>query len=98
MWFAIYEGGQEGEAGNFLCRSLISCNSCNRSRVRSEIFKGRDMEGAHRSGSEGACLAILGYSAAAYCAYAAAPSVLTGFCLGMAPPLKPSNSYHMLLV
>ncbi|KAI8471451.1 MAG: fatty acyl delta4 desaturase [Monoraphidium minutum] len=54
-----------------------------RERVRLEVFKGGDAKGAHRSGSEGAALAILGYAAAAYVAYAAAPSVLTGFLMGL---------------
>lgn len=54
--------------------------------MRAEVFKGRDKDGAHRSGSEGAAFAILGYSAAAYVAYASAPSVFTGFLLGVPPP------------
>jgi len=49
--------------------------------VRDEVFRGQAV-GAHRSGSEGAAVAILGYSAAAYAAYLAAPSALTGFALG----------------
>ena len=43
---------------------------------------GHDAATPHRSGSEGAAAAILGYAAAAYAAYLAAPSVLTGFTLG----------------
>jgi len=54
-----------------------------RERVRKEVFKGQDVKGAHRSGSEGAAVTILGYAAAAYALYAAAPSVLTGFLLGL---------------
>ena len=50
--------------------------------MREEVFRGQDASGAHRSGSEGAAVAILGYAAAAYAAYLAAPSVLTGFALG----------------
>ena len=49
--------------------------------MRNEVFRGQ-AAGAHRSGSEGAAAAILGYSAAAYAAYLAAPSALTGFALG----------------
>ena len=50
--------------------------------MREEVFRGQNAAGAHRSGSEGAAVAILGYAAAAYAAYAAVPSVATGFALG----------------
>jgi fatty acid desaturase (delta-4 desaturase) len=54
-----------------------------RERVRKEVFKGNDVKGAHRSGSEGAAVAILGYAAAAYALYASAPNLLTGFLMGL---------------
>jgi hypothetical protein len=54
-----------------------------RERVRAEVFKGDDVKGAHRSGSEGAAVAIVGYAAAAYALFAAAPGPLTGFLLGL---------------
>ncbi|GBF97145.1 hypothetical protein Rsub_10332 [Raphidocelis subcapitata] len=54
-----------------------------RDRVRAEVFKGQDSKGAHRSGSEGAALAVLGYAAAAYALYVSAPSALTGALLGL---------------
>lgn len=52
--------------------------------MRAEVFKGEDIKGAHRSGSEGAVLAVLGYAAASYVLYAAAPNVVTGFLFGLA--------------
>jgi fatty acid desaturase (delta-4 desaturase) len=54
-----------------------------RERVRKEVFRGQDVRGAHRSGSEGAAAAVLGYAAAAYALYLAAPSALTGALLGL---------------
>ncbi|KIZ05639.1 hypothetical protein MNEG_2324 [Monoraphidium neglectum] len=54
-----------------------------RDRVRKEVFKGQDVNGAHRSGSEGAALAVLGYTAASYALYLAAPNVLTGLLFGL---------------
>jgi fatty acid desaturase (delta-4 desaturase) len=55
-----------------------------RERVRREVFKGQDNKGAHRSGSEGAALAVLGYAVAAYALYSYACNPLTGFLLGLA--------------
>ena len=53
-----------------------------RDRVRTEIFKGTEIKGAHRSGSEGAALAILGYAGLAYSLYTLDASPVTGFLLG----------------
>jgi fatty acid desaturase (delta-4 desaturase) len=55
-----------------------------RERVRNEVFKGTEIKGAHRSGSEWAAMVILGYAAVAYCFYALSPNPLTGFALGLA--------------
>ena len=55
-----------------------------RERVKSEIFKGTEIKGAHRSGSEWAAGVILAYSAAAYVLYAFDANPLTGFFLGLA--------------
>ncbi len=52
--------------------------------MRNEVFKGTEIKGAHRSGSEGAALTIIGYSVAAYLAFASSTNVLTGFMLGLA--------------
>lgn len=54
-----------------------------RKRVREEVFKGQDVKGAHRSGSEGAALTILSYTALAYVLYATLPNALTGALLGL---------------
>ena len=43
----------------------------------------QDGSGAHRSGSEGAALAVLGSAAAAWTLYATAPNLLTGGLLGL---------------
>ena len=43
----------------------------------------QEAKGAHRSGSEWAALAILGYAASAYTLYATFPNVLTGAMLGL---------------
>jgi hypothetical protein len=51
---------------------------CRRARVRKEIFKGEEAKGAHRSGSEGAAFAILGYAAVTYALYIADTNILTG--------------------
>jgi hypothetical protein len=53
-----------------------------RERVRKEVFKGQDVKGAHRSGSEGAALAVIGYAVAAYMLYAADTNPFTGVLLG----------------
>lgn len=53
-----------------------------RERVRSEVFGGMP-RGAHRSGTEAAATAILGYTALSYALYAANPGLLTGFLLGL---------------
>jgi acyl-lipid (7-3)-desaturase (Delta-4 desaturase) len=55
-----------------------------RERVRKEVFKGEELKGAHRSGSEGAALCVLGFAAATYAAYVADTSALTGALLGVA--------------
>jgi len=54
-----------------------------RDRVRKEVFKGEELKGAHRTGSEGAAAVILSYAAAAYALYAQAPNLFTGFLLGL---------------
>jgi len=55
-----------------------------RDRVRKEVFKGGEAKGKHRSGSEGAVVAILGSALAAYALYVAAPGAATGALLGLA--------------
>lgn len=55
---------------------------CYRERVRREVFKGQDAKGAHRTGSEGAALAILGYATAACAAYLFDTGLVTGAFLG----------------
>jgi fatty acid desaturase (delta-4 desaturase) len=55
-----------------------------RQRVRNEIFKGTEIKGAHRSGSELAAVAILGYAVAAYGLYSWDANLLTGALLGLA--------------
>lgn len=46
--------------------------------MRKEVFKGEEVRGAHRSGTELAAATILGYSVAAYALYIMMPNVLTG--------------------
>lgn len=53
-----------------------------RERVKREVFKGAEVKGAHRSGSELAAVAILGYAAAAYGLYTWDANLLTGTLLG----------------
>lgn len=55
-----------------------------RERVKREVFKGAEVKGAHRSGSELAAAAILGYAAAAYGLYTWDANPITGFLLGLA--------------
>ena len=55
---------------------------CNRERVRREVFKGQDAKGVHRTGSEGAALAILGYATIACAAYLFDTGLFTGTLLG----------------
>ncbi|KAL3159607.1 hypothetical protein ABBQ38_010018 [Trebouxia sp. C0009 RCD-2024] len=55
-----------------------------RERVRREVFKGQDAKGAHRTGSEGAALAILGYATVACAAYLYDTGLVTGALLGLA--------------
>lgn len=55
-----------------------------RERVKKEVFKGAEVKGAHRSGSELAAAAILGYAAAAYGLYTWDANPITGFLLGLA--------------
>jgi len=55
-----------------------------RERVKREVFKGGEAKGAHRTGSEGAALAVIGYSALSYALYAMDTNVLTGTLLGLA--------------
>lgn len=60
----------------------VKSNVDGRERVRREVFKGKDAKGAHRTGSEGAALAVLAYAAAACGAYLVSPGISTGFLLG----------------
>ncbi|GFH12951.1 cytochrome b5 heme-binding domain-containing protein [Haematococcus lacustris] len=65
-------------------------------RVRREVFKGQDVKGAHRSGSEGAALAVIGYSVLAWVLYALDTNPVTGMLLGLAGawianPVSPSQ-------
>jgi fatty acid desaturase (delta-4 desaturase) len=53
-----------------------------RGRVRAEVFKGTEVKGAHRSGSELAAATILGYAAFAYGLYSWDANPLTGALLG----------------
>ena len=62
--------------------SLTLQHNTRRQRVRREVFKGNDVNGAHRTGSEGAAWAILSYAAAAYGLYAYDTNAVTGFFLG----------------
>lgn len=55
---------------------------CDRERVRREVFKGQDAKGAHRTGSEGAALAILSYATVACAAYLSDTGLVTGTLLG----------------
>ena len=55
---------------------------CDRERVRREVFKGQDAKGVHRTGSEGAALAILGYATIACAAYIFDTGLFTGTLLG----------------
>jgi fatty acid desaturase (delta-4 desaturase) len=50
--------------------------------VRKEVFKGSEVKGAHRSGSEGAIAAILGYAVAAYALFLTNTNAVTGSLLG----------------
>ena len=61
---------------------LTAAPSTYRQRVRREVFKGQDAKGAHRTGSEGAALAILGYAAVACAAYLFDTNLITGGLLG----------------
>mmetsp|Transcript_33218 Transcript_33218/g.78780 ORF Transcript_33218/g.78780 Transcript_33218/m.78780 type:complete len:534 (-) Transcript_33218:142-1743(-) len=54
-----------------------------RRRVREEVFRGEEVRGAHRSGTEWAAASVIGYTVAAYAAYAMCPNVLTGALLGL---------------
>ncbi len=51
--------------------------------MRKEVFKGGDAKGVHRSGSEGAAMAVLGYTAASYALFINGPNVLTGAHAGL---------------
>lgn len=53
-----------------------------RERVKKEVFKGAEVKGAHRSGSELAAAVILGYAATAYGLYTWDANPITGFLLG----------------
>nr|AFO64943.1 chloroplast delta-6 fatty acid desaturase [Chlamydomonas sp. ICE-L] len=55
-----------------------------RERVKKEVFKGTEIKGAHRSGSEWAALVILAFGVFATCLYATSTTVLTGAILGLA--------------
>ncbi|KAF8070962.1 acyl-lipid (7-3)-desaturase [Scenedesmus sp. PABB004] len=54
-----------------------------RDRVRVEVFKGAEVRGAHRTGSEAAAATILGSALAAYALYAVNANLLTGTLLGL---------------
>ena len=54
-----------------------------RDRVRREVFKGEEIRGAHRSGSEWAAIIIVAYSIASFALYVALPNVLTGILCGL---------------
>lgn len=56
-----------------------------RARVRKEVFGGAET-GAHRSGTEGAVAAVLGFAAAAYTCYFFAPGFASGALLGACAP------------
>ena len=53
-----------------------------RERVKKEVFKGAEVKGAHRTGSEAAAFAILGYAATAYALYTWDANPITGVLLG----------------
>ena len=50
--------------------------------MRREVFKGQDAKGVHRTGSEGAAMAILGYATIACAAYLFDTGLFTGTLLG----------------
>jgi hypothetical protein len=50
--------------------------------VKKEVFKGSEVKGSHRSGSELAAAAILGYAASAYALYTWDANPITGVLLG----------------
>jgi fatty acid desaturase (delta-4 desaturase) len=54
-----------------------------RDRVRKEVFKGEEIRGAHRSGSEWAAIVICGYAFSSFALYVAHPSALTGVLCGL---------------
>jgi hypothetical protein len=64
-----------------------------RERVRKEIFKGEEAKGAHRSGSEGAALAVLGYTALTYSLYITNTNPITG---ARFPPPRPAAGALLL--
>ncbi len=53
-------------------------------RVRKEVFKGEEVKGAHRSGSEWAALAVIGYAVTTAILYVNDTNVLTGLLMGLA--------------
>jgi len=55
-----------------------------RERVRAEVFRGSEVKGAHRSGSEWAAAVILGYAALTGAAYVADTGLATGLLFGLA--------------
>ena len=63
-------------------RYAHACHARRRARVRREVFRGTEVAGAHRSGSEGAVAAVLGFAVAAYAAYFCAPGFASGALLG----------------
>ena len=69
---------------------------CGRERVRREVFKGQDAKGAHRTGSEGAALAILGYATIACAAYLSDAGLVTGALLGM-QHTRVLQKHHLIL-
>ncbi|QDZ24457.1 fatty acid desaturase [Chloropicon primus] len=54
-----------------------------RERVRKEVFKGQEIKGAHRSGSEWAAVFIVGYAFCSFAMYVAMPNALTGVLCGL---------------
>ena len=79
--------------------SLNATVRCNRQRVRREVFKGQDAKGVHRTGSEGAALAILGYATIACAAYLFDTGLFTGTLLGKQHPRAScSNPYNIIQI
>ena len=54
-----------------------------RDRVRREVFKGEEIKGAHRTGSEWCAVVIVGYALLTFALYAVVPNALTGVLCGL---------------